>query len=424
MENEMENKSIEFKLIDKLDSKENLHEELWNRNFILIVQGQLISVFGDNIYEIALGFWILAITGSTALMAITMSVTVMPRILISPFAGTFIDRHDRRKIMIITDVIRGISILFIGIAAVMGFIQIWMIIVIGIIVGICGCFFSPAINSAIPDIVSKSKLIKANSILSLADTANYMVGNAVGGFIVQILGAPIIFIINGVSFLFSAAAEFFVKIPQAQETSKNVNFFEDMKAGIDFVKNSKGLKYLFITICFFNSFASMSMTLTLPWFKMNKQLGLAFYGIAMAINAFGMLIGFTALSSIEVKKEKRFFAFIFCGILLSITMIVYSLTLNRYLIGIMFFIDGFCIAVVNSLIQSSIQINVHSSMRAKAFALKDTLTYALVPLSMIIAGILAEKIKINIIIMVDYVVFLTIFVLLVFVSSVKKMMNT
>ena len=62
-----------------------------------------------------------------------------------------------------------------------------MALVIEIIVGICGCFFSPAINSAITDIVSKSKLIKANSVLSLASTANYMLGNAVGGFIVQIL---------------------------------------------------------------------------------------------------------------------------------------------------------------------------------------------------------------------------------------------
>lgn len=242
MENEIENKSIEFKLTDKLERKENLQEQLWNRNFILIVQGQLISVFGDNIYEIALSFWILAITGSTAIMAATMAVTVVPRILISPFAGTFIDRHDRRNIMILTDAIRGISILFIGIAAVLEFIQIWMIIVIGIIVGICGCFFSPAINSAIPDIVSKSKLIKANSILSLANTANYMVGNAVGGFIVQILGAPIIFIINGVSFIFSAVAEFFVKIPQVEEISKNVDFLDDMKAGIDFIKNSVGLR--------------------------------------------------------------------------------------------------------------------------------------------------------------------------------------
>ncbi|MDF2883131.1 MAG: putative transporter protein family [Clostridiaceae bacterium] len=423
MKNEIENKSIEDR-IDKLNRKENLERKLWNRNFILIIQGQLVSIFGDNIYEIALGFWILAITGSTALMGTIMAAAVLPKIFISPFAGTFIDRHHRRNIMIITDVVRGILILFIGIAAVMGFIQIWMIIAIGIIVGICGCFFSPAINSVIPDIVSKSKLIKANSILSLVSTANYMVGNAAGGFMVQILGAPIIFIINGVSFLFSATAEFFVKIPPVESTLKNMNFFEDMKAGIDFVKNSKGLKYLFITICFFNSFASMSMTLTLPWFKMNKQLGLTFYGIAMAINAFGMLIGFTALSSMELKKEKRFFVFISSGVLLSITMIIYSLTLNRYLIGILFFIDGFCISVVNSLIQSSIQINVHSSMRAKAFALKDMLTYALVPLSMIIAGILAEKIKINIIIMVDYVVFLIIFVLLLFVSSVKEMMNT
>lgn len=423
VEKEVKDKSIEFKFTDKLNIGEILQEKLWNRNFILIMQGQMVSVFGDNIYEIALGFWILAVTGSTALMGTIMAAAVLPKIFISPFAGTFIDRHDRRNIMIITDIIRGILILFTGIAAVIGFIRMWMVLVIGIITGICGCFFNPAINSSIPDIVPESKLLKANSALSIANTANYLVGNAAGGFIVQILGAPVIFIINGFSFLFSAAAEFFIKIPESEATLENVNFFEDMKSGINLIKNSAGLKFLFITICFFNSFASMSMTLTLPWFKVNRELGLAFYGVAMAINALGMLIGFMALSSIELKKEKRFSAFIFSGILLSITMIIYSLTLNRYMIGIMFFIDGFCIAIVNSLIQSCIQINVNSGMRAKAFALRDMLTYALVPLSMAIAGVLAEKIKMNKIIMADYIVFLIIFILLAFMSSVKEMMN-
>jgi len=101
----------------------------------------------------ALRFWIVTKTGSVTLMGVIMAVSILPKIFISPFAGTFIDRHDRRKILIITDTISGITILFIGVVAVTGFIQIWMVLVAGTITGICGCFFNPTFNSSIPDIM-------------------------------------------------------------------------------------------------------------------------------------------------------------------------------------------------------------------------------------------------------------------------------
>lgn len=413
----------EPKLVINSKNSEVLKEKLWNANFILLLQGQLVSIFGDNVYDMALRFWILAKTGSIALMGVLMATTILPKIFISPFAGTFIDRHDRKRILIITDVISGITIVYIGIATLIGFIQIWMILVAGIIVGICGCFFNPTINASIPDIVPKSKLLKANSAFSSISTINDMAGFAFGGFLVQFLGAPILFIFNGVSFLFSASVECFVKIPQIELPLKRTNSFEDMKAGIYFVNNAKGLKYLYITICFLNFCASMSMTLTLPLFKIHTQLGLGLYGISMAINTFGMFVGFTILSVFEVKKDKKFIAFIMSGIIISITMILYSMTFNFYFIAILFFIDGVCLAVMGSLIQSSLQNCVPSNMRTKVFAFKNTLSYALMPLGMILAGILGEKINMNIIIFADYTIFLMLFVYLSFLKSVKEIIN-
>jgi MFS transporter, DHA3 family, macrolide efflux protein len=398
-------------------------EKLWNCNFILLLQGQVVSLLGDKVYDIALPFWVLAKTGSVALMSVLMAAAIFPKIFISPFAGTFIDRHDRKEILIIADVISGITILFIGTAAIIEFIQMWMIFAAGVIVGICGSFFNPAINSAIPEIVPKAKLLKANSMFSSISSVNDMAGYAFGGFLVQLMSAPILFIFNGVSFLFSAAAESFVKIPQIESYSEKMNFMEDMKAGIRFVNNLKGLKYLYITIAFLNFFASMSMTLTLPWFKMHNQLGIGAYGLAMAVNTFGTFVGFAALSLIELKKEKRFYLFILSGIIISITMILYAFTLNFYFIALLFFLDGICLAVMGSLLQSSMQNCVPSNMRSKVFALRNTLSSALMPLGMIFAGILSEKIKMNIIIFADYVVVLILFIYLSFAASVKEIIN-
>jgi len=206
-----------------------------------------------------------------------------------------------------------------------------------------------------------------------------MMGNAFGGFLVQIVGAPISFLLNGFSFLISAVSEMFMMVPKIEIKSKKVNFFQDLKDGLLFISKSKGLRYIYILTCFCNFVASMSMTLTLPLFKENINLGLGLYGVSMAINGAGMFLGFSLLSAIDIKTEKRFKFFILSGVIISLTMIFYSLTTNFYLISVLFFINGFCLAVNNSLTQSSIQVTVPNNMRSKAFAFQRTLSSALMP---------------------------------------------
>ena len=89
-------------------------------SLFLLLQGQFVSVMGDMIYEIALGFWVLALTGSPALMGILMATSLVPGIVLSPFAGVMVDRTNRKKLMIIMDLIRGIQY-YCGIGSFNGF---------------------------------------------------------------------------------------------------------------------------------------------------------------------------------------------------------------------------------------------------------------------------------------------------------------
>lgn len=117
---------------------------LWTTSFILLWQGQLVSILGDVVYAIALGFWILAVTGSTALMGGLMAASTLPRILASPIAGVIVDRFDRRGLMIWMDCIRGAAVVAIGVVALVGLLKVWMVFAAGVILGLCGAFFSPA----------------------------------------------------------------------------------------------------------------------------------------------------------------------------------------------------------------------------------------------------------------------------------------
>ena len=100
--------------------KDNPKEKLWTLSFLILWQGQFVSTLGDAVYSIALGFWVLSATGSTALMGLLMAASTLPGVLVSPFAGVLIDRSNKKLLFILMDILRGISIIFLAAAAYKG----------------------------------------------------------------------------------------------------------------------------------------------------------------------------------------------------------------------------------------------------------------------------------------------------------------
>ncbi|MDS0527429.1 MFS transporter [Clostridium sp. SHJSY1] len=241
-------------------TQERNNDKLWTAAFLILWQGQLVSTLGDAAYSIALGFWVLEVTGSTALMGMLMAASTLPGVLMSPFAGVLVDRYKRKNLLILMDLIRGLSIMVISIAAFKGMLAIWEVFAAGIILSICGAVFRPGVNSSIPDIVPISKLEGANSMLSMATSGSNMIGNVAGGFLFQSLGAPILFLFNGLSYLFSGASICFVKIPLLKRKSDN-NFFQDMKEGFSFMWKFKGLRYILFMAAVLNFFSFIGIVL-------------------------------------------------------------------------------------------------------------------------------------------------------------------
>ena len=88
--------------------------KLWNKDFAILWQGQLISDLGNGIFNAILGFWVLDITGSELLMGTVMACLSIPRVLFGPFAGTFADRHSRKWIIVVADLVRGVMFAAVG----------------------------------------------------------------------------------------------------------------------------------------------------------------------------------------------------------------------------------------------------------------------------------------------------------------------
>ena len=324
-------------------------------------------MLGDVLYLMALDLWILDMTGSAALMGVVSALSIAPAIVLGPFAGVLVDKWNRKNILVITDFIRGVLVTFIGIAGIMGFIKVWMIIVVAIISSMCSAFFNPAVSAIKPQIVHRSKLVKANSITSFAESSSNMLGNAIAGFLYVLVGAPYMFLFNGISYIFSAISEMFIKVPEMDKTEGKITFKEDFKEGLHFVGQFKTFKNMFIVSCIVNFFVNAAFVLLPVLFKQASYLGIERYGIAMAISSLGMVLGSLTLSIVNVKNEKNFyiFAIAFCA----------ATYLN----------------VVSNTIMAAVRMTIiPKQMMGKVFALMGTLSMALIPLAKIVGGFLGE----------------------------------
>ncbi|GAA0772324.1 MFS transporter [Clostridium subterminale] len=370
------------------DQGENIR--LWNKNFFLLWQGQLVSMLGDILYMIALDFWILDITGSTGLMGLLSALTMLPRIVLGPFAGVFVDKWNRRNIIVLTDFIRGIVITFVGIAGIFGFIQVWMVFIVGIISGLCSAFFGPAVNSIKPELVHESKFVKANSVTSLATSGMDMIGSAIGGVIYVAIGAPYMFLANGISYLISAFTEIFITEPKREKKAEKITFVEDFKEGFRFLWNFKTLRNLFLLASLLNLFVNAAFILILPYFKSMPFLGPEKYGLFMASIPMGMLVGSALLSIISIKKNQKFKIYKF-GALICLGMLPFVVIVENFYVMIPIAFISFLFNVIfNTIFNSAIMLVVPSDKRGKIGALMNTISGGLQPIGTLVGGILGE----------------------------------
>jgi MFS family permease len=398
-------------------------EKLWTWNFFLLWQGQLVSAFGDIAYSMALGFWIYAKTGSTALMGTLMAVSLLPRIIISPFAGVWVDRSDRKKMIVWMDFIRGIVAVLVGVAAIAGVIEIWMVFAAGIILGICAAFFNPAVSSVIPDVVPTSKVMQANSAFNMIYSGTSILGNPIGGVVYQMLGAPIMFLFNGISYIFSAATEVFIKVPKIQRKTEQLHFFEDMKQGFKFMWKFKGLRSTLMIAAGLNLFANTAMVLMMPFFQMTKGLGPGKYGFAIALFTGGSFVGMLVTSSMNIKPKHRYMIFILTGLISSAFFTAFPLSNSLLLIVTLLFLAGLLNAILNVLFQTTIQLAVPQEMRGKVFSMMGTILMGLTPIGMALGGVMAEFIAARYVMSICSAITFCFFIPFIFMPSFKRFIN-
>ncbi|HEY0739062.1 MAG TPA: MFS transporter [Herpetosiphonaceae bacterium] len=175
---------------------------LRERNFALLWTGGIISGFGDWLLLVALPIFVYNLSGSSLATGAMFIIQILPRVLLAPVAGVFVDRWDRKRVMVISDIIRGVVLL--SLLFVQSTDLLWIVYLVALVMSSVAQFFGPADSALVPSLVEKENLIAANSLTSLAANLTRLAGPALGGLLMEWIGFNAVIVLDSISFFFSA----------------------------------------------------------------------------------------------------------------------------------------------------------------------------------------------------------------------------
>jgi MFS family permease len=381
-------------------------KRLLNKDFVLLFQGQLVSQIGSSIYMIALIFWVKHATESATLVGILSMTATIPGVLLGPFGGTVADLFSRKLIIVLGDLINGV--LIISIATIMFLspdstdLIITLLFFEAVVGGTVMAVFRPAISAAIPDLVPESKIQAANGMYQSSAQIALLIGQSVGGLLFRILGAPLVMMIDGITYLFSALSESFISIPQQiRERKKGFGaamqeFKGDTVDGLRYVRRVEGLVDLFAVIAV-ATFFTAPFGVLLPFF-VEDTLGVTadWFGYIIASLALGSIIGSILAGVVKISpvhKGKYVIVAVGCQALCLGTFgYSGSPVIAMLLLGLVGVVGG----VMNVMVISVIQLSTPSEIRGRVFGLLTTLSAGLAPVSMGLSGVVADALDGNI----------------------------
>ena len=276
-----------------------------NRDFTLLYVGTLVSLGGDWFLTVALLDLVLQLTGSATLASLMLLCQSLPIFIFTPFAGHRIDRVDRRKLMIVTDVVRTGACLLPLLARTPALLPFAYAGVILISIG--SAYFEPASQAAMPNLVSSEELGAANVLMGSTWGTMLAVGAAIGGVITMRFGRDVAFVVDSISFLFSAAVLSNMRTPfsEKRESHEQPPLGESIRETVHYARNHPRVLALLTSKGGYGLGAGVVALLSVFGKEVFKQ-GAFGIGMLFAARGLGALIGPFAVRALSNRDETQY----------------------------------------------------------------------------------------------------------------------
>ena len=367
-------------------------KKLWNRDYILLLQGSVVSTIGDLMYSVAIGYWVYEKTGSSGLMGIMSAISMFVTMFLSPFSGSIVDKLDRKRVMVGMDVLQGIIMLAVGILAYTDKLGVPGVLIAAFLAALGTVFYNPAVSTLMIDLIPHDDMVRGQSIFSGAMGLIQTVGSAFSGVMVAFFGVPLIIVINGLSNLYSALSELFIRVPRTVQQGESVSprgLLRDMGTAVKTIFADKCLRIFVPFALIVNLLGAGPLTLALP-FCMEKGFTVDMYGYIISIYTVGALFGVLLLGILKLKPVTRFWVM---ALGFSCSVVFFILTwLGRSFIavGVFAFLAACLNSIGNSVFNASLMLALPEENRGAILGFVQSCSTGGSAVSAVLYGLLGD----------------------------------
>lgn len=390
---------------ERYGTKENKSKE--KLNLILFSMGQLVSLLGTYIYTFAISLYVLKITGSGTSFAFSILVGTIPRVLLSPIAGSLSDRVNKKKMIVGLDFFSGFVLLGLLALTMIYGIRLPFIYAASFILSVISTFFNNCFNTSIPGLVTDKSLMKINAYSKSIQSISQILGPVLGGVVFGLISMKLFFLINGISFILSAISEMFIDFNFNEARVRKIEdkvkmslgtVWMDIKEVIKFIKGNRILCVVMPFSISCNFFIAASFSVVLPY-VINNVLGMSSvqYGIIEGAFPVGMLLAAIVIGKLpeQTKKRKSLFigimgmgaACIIMGLPVLDTYISLDLQFTFVLYMVTLFVFAIFIIMLDMPLTVVMQRTIPNDMLGRVMGVIGTISAGLTPLGILLAGV-------------------------------------
>lgn len=402
---------------------------MWNRNFIMVVLGQIISLFGNAILRFALPLYLLNETGSAAWFGVVSACAFIPMIVLSPIGGIFADRVNKRNIMVVLDF--STSLLVLAIIILLGKMNLVVLLLCALfaLYGISGAY-QPAVQASIPVLLPGEHIMQGNAVINLVSSFAGLIGPVIGGALFGFYGIMPILYVSMFCFLLSAIMEIFIQIPFEKKSAEGSIFaigFGDLKESFRYMYREQPIIMQFsLAVAAINMILSALVIIGLPVIITQKldfdsEMANRLYGYAEGVFAMGSLCGGmgAGLFAKKLKAKNGYLLLLYDALTLIPIGIAIMFPMPAMLSYAIILVSCFCMAFLATLfsiqIMSYLQIIVPMDLIGKVISCAMCIGMCASPIGQAIYGGLFEVLNENV-----FVVFYAAAVLTVMVALALK----
>lgn len=363
------------------------------RTFILIALAQFISITGSMLSSFALGIWVYQKTGSATELALITLFATLPNILVSPLAGTLVDRWDRRKVIILAECGLSLTILILALLLQLGQLAVWEIYLGTAINSVILAFLRPAYTVITPLLVPKEKLGQATGIGQASFAAGQLIGPILAGVLVTTIKIQGVLVIDYLSFFFPIITLLSLRIPQPESTPEAAgakgSIWREAAYGWAYLQTRPGLLGLLVLLAVLN-FSSGIITVLVTPLVLSFSTPIAL-GTLNSIAGIGLLVGSLAMG-IWGGPKRRILGVIGFMVLCGFFLMLGGLRASMLLLTVAAF-GYFCgVPLITGCTTVIWQSKIAPDVQGRALAISSMVMTSTLPLTALIAGPLADKV--------------------------------